>query len=168
MHWQSLFFSAEGRIGRREFWIAALILFIAWIVSHLFHILAPLIWIGLLYVWICVYAKRLHDFGKSAVMILAPFVVIFIALAAAVVFGGLGVIGMLVAAAMHGLEPSSWTVMFGGLGVMVICLTVAGLAKIIFLLWVGLSPGDAGTNQYGPPPGFPVPPAPPSPTPTLG
>ena len=162
MHWQTLFFSAEGRIGRKAFWTAALVLFVAWILSHLLHIFAPLIWLVLIYVWVCVYAKRLHDFGRSAVLILLPFVVIFIALTAAVVFGGLSVIGLLITGAMHGIDPSGWAVMFGGLGVMAVCLAIAGLAKVLFLLWVGLTPGDPSANSYGPAPG-PLPP--PSPTP---
>ena len=106
----------------------------------------------LIYVWVCVYAKRLHDFGRSAVLILLPFVVIFIALTAAVVFGGLSVIGLLITGAMHGIDPSGWAVMFGGLGVMAVCLAIAGLAKVLFLLWVGLTPGDPTANSYGPAP----------------
>ena len=160
MHWQTLFFSAEGRIGRKAFWTAALVLFVAWILSHLLHIFAPLIWLVLIYVWVCVYAKRLHDFGRSAVLILLPFVVIFIALTAAVVFGGLSVIGLLIAGAMHGIDPSGWAVMFGGLGVMAVCLAIAGLAKVLFLLWVGLTPGDPTANSYGPAPGTLPPPSP--------
>ncbi len=48
-------------------------------------------------------------------------------------------------------------------------LCIAGVAKIVFLLWVGLSAGDRGDNRYGPPPVslLTTPPAPPSPTATV-
>ena len=74
MDWGKLFLSAEGRIGRQDYWIGVLILFALWIVSHLAHVFAPFIWLLMLYPWVCVIAKRLHDFGKSGWLILIPFV----------------------------------------------------------------------------------------------
>jgi hypothetical protein len=52
-----------------------------------------------------------------------------------------------------GAETSSWATIFAGLGIMLAFFAVAGAAKFIFLLWVGLSPGDPGENRFGPPPG---------------
>ena len=160
MNWQVLFLSAEGRIRRKDFWIGALILVVVGCLSVLFHILAPLIWLALLYPWVCVFSKRLHDFGKSGFLILAPVAVGVVAFVLALVFGGIGAIGALVTAANGGSEPSSWAVLFGALGVALVFLSIAGLFKLVFILWVGLSPGAPGENRYGPAPEVVAPPTP--------
>jgi uncharacterized membrane protein YhaH (DUF805 family) len=149
MDWQSLFLSAEGRISRKDFWIAVLILMVAWALAPLFHILAPVIWLLLLFPWICVFAKRLHDFGKSGWFIALPFVVGIAAVTLGLMVGGFAALGAMSAMAVGG--PGSWAMAMGGLGVMLGFLCLAGIAKLIFVLWVGLSPGDPGPNAYGPP-----------------
>lgn len=152
MNWKTLLLSPEGRMSQGDFWICALILFVAWVISHLFHVFAPLIWLLLVYMWVCVYAKRLHDFGKSAWLILVPFVVAAGAFFLGLVFGGLSAIGAIFAMITHGTEPSAWATMFAGLGIMLAFVGFAAVAKLAFLLWVGLSPSDPGDNRYGPPP----------------
>jgi uncharacterized membrane protein YhaH (DUF805 family) len=154
MDWGRLFLSAEGRIRQQDYWIGVLILFALWIVSHLAHIFAPLIWLALLYPWVCVFAKRLHDFGKSGWLILIPFVVAFIAGCAAVIAGGAALIGMIFNASTDAANDwSSWAGVAGALGAALVFLLIALVVKLVFMLWVGLSRGDPGPNRYGPPPG---------------
>jgi uncharacterized membrane protein YhaH (DUF805 family) len=152
MNWQTRLLSPEGRMSQKDFWMSALVLFVAWVVSHAFHVFAFLIWLLLIFMWVCVYAKRLHDFGKSGWLTLLPFIVGAAAVTLGLIFGGLGAIGAVFAMITHGVEPSSWATMFAGFGIMAVFLCIAALAKFIFLLWVGLSPGDPGENRYGPPP----------------
>ena len=154
MNWQTLFLSPEGRIGQKDYWIGLLILMIVWIVSPVLHILAPVLWLILLYPWICVIAKRLHDFGKSGWFIMVPVIVGVVCMGLAFVFGGLSVLTAIFAAATEGAELN-WGVFLAALGAMIAFLAVAGLVKLIFLLWVGLSSGDRSANRYGPPPGSP-------------
>ena len=153
MNWQTLLLSPEGRISQKDFWIGVLVLVCLWLVSHFLHVLAPLIWLLLVYPWVCIYAKRLHDFGKSGWLVLLPIVVGIGALCLGLLFGGLGAIGALVAIFTNGAEPSAWAAVFAGLGIMLAFLGLAAIAKLVFMLWVGLSPGDPGDNRYGPPPG---------------
>lgn len=155
MDWSRLFLSAEGRIGQKDYWIGVLILFAVWVVSHVAHVFAPLIWLVLIYPWICVIAKRLHDFGRSGWLILVPVVVGCIAVIGAVIAAGGALIGAVLASAaeQHTDIVWSWSGVFGALGIALAFLAVAGLVKLVFLLWVGLSRGDAGPNRYGPPPG---------------
>ena len=160
MNWQTLFLSAEGRIGRKDFWIGFLILCVIWILSPILHVLAFLVWLALLYAWVCLFAKRLHDFGKSGMLILIPFAVGCVALVAALIFGGIGAISAIYNASQGGSEPANWAVLIGALGMALAFLCVAGLVKLVFILWVGLNPSDVGDNRYGPPPLAPVPPAP--------
>jgi uncharacterized membrane protein YhaH (DUF805 family) len=165
MDWGKLFLSAEGRIGQKDFWIGVLILIVAWVVSHLAHIFAPLIWLLLIYPWVCVYAKRLHDFDKSGWMMLIPVVVGFLALIGAIVVGGVAAIGAIFTASTDsGADAGNWMAVLGALGVALAFLCIAAIVKLIFLLWVGLSRGDPGPNRYGPPQGVveTAPPAPPA------
>ena len=164
MDWRTLFLSPEGRMNQKDYWIGMLILFVAWVLSHALHLLAPIVWLLLIYPGVCVYAKRLHDSGRSAWLILVPVVIGAAAFILAVIFGGVGVIGALGTMATLGSAPAAWGALFAGIGVMLAFLGVAAVAKLIFLLWVGLSPGDPGDNAYGPPPVslMSTPPAPPA------
>ena len=149
MTWQSIFFSSNGRIGQKDFWIAALILFVAGILSFVLHLLAPLAWLVLAYCWICILSKRLHDAGRSGWLVLLPFVVGCAAVTISLVIGGIAVIWAIATGGGAGLDPS---VLWGSLGTAAALWGIAGLVKLVFLLWVGLSAGEAGDNRYGPSP----------------
>jgi len=164
MNWQTLFLSPEGRIGQKDYWIGVLILIVAWVLSHALHVLAPIVWLLLIYPWVCVIAKRLHDFGKSGWLILVPVGVGIVAVIMALVFGGFTAISAIYSAWSGGLEePANWAVLIGAVGIMLAFLGLAALVKLVFLLWVGLSAGDPAPNQYGPPPGAVIAPTPAAP-----
>jgi uncharacterized membrane protein YhaH (DUF805 family) len=160
MSWQSVFFSSNGRIGPKDFWIAALILFVAWIVSHALHLLAFFAWLLIWYCWICLLAKRLHDAGRSGWLVLAPFVVGFAAGTIAMALSGIAAItAFATGGGMH--DPGAMAMFWGSLGLVGMLLGIAGLVNLIFLLWVGLAAPQPGDNRYGPPPGSWINPAPP-------
>jgi uncharacterized membrane protein YhaH (DUF805 family) len=82
----------------------------------------------------------------------------------AVVVGGAAAIGAIFAALSDsGLDSSGWMAIASGFGVALAFICVAGLVKLVFVLWVGLSRGDPGPNRYGPPEGE-VAATPPAPT----
>lgn len=151
MSWQSVFFSSNGRMGQKDFWIAALILFCAWILSHALHFLAPLAWLVLTYCWICILSKRLHDAGRSGWLNLIPFAVGCAAVVISMVIGGMAAIAALASGGSQ-WDASSWAVMWGTLGIAAAVWGAATLVNLIFLLWVGLGTSDGGDNRYGPPP----------------
>ena len=130
MDWRTLFLSPEGRINQKDYWIGVLILFVAWVLSCGLHILAPIAWLLLIYPWVCVFAKRLHDAGRSGWLILAPVAIGIAAFILAVIFGGIGVIGALGTMATFGASPASWAALFAGLSAMAMFLCVAGVAKL--------------------------------------
>ena len=152
MNWQALYLSPEGRTSQRDFWTAFLVLIAIWFVSLLLHIFAPIVWLLLVFPWVCVFAKRLHDFGKSAWLILIPVGIGFLAGMLALILGGVSVFSAALAVLDDGSDHEAWTSLFAGLGVMLACLGVAALVKFAFILWVGLSPGVPGPNRFGPPP----------------
>ena len=94
----------------------------------------------------------LHDFGRNGWLILLPLAVWITAFVLAMAFGGLTAVGAIATAMSAGREPASWTVLLGALWTMLALFGVASLIKFVFVLWVGLSPSEAGGNRYGPPP----------------
>ena len=148
MSWQSVFFSSNGRMGQKDFWFAAMALVVAWFLSLALHFLAFFVWLVLAYAWICILSKRLHDAGRSGWLILVPVGVGCAALCISLVIAGAGAIAAFASGAS---DASNWAVLWGALGVSAVLWGLAGLVKLVFILWVGLSNGEAGENRYGPP-----------------
>jgi uncharacterized membrane protein YhaH (DUF805 family) len=143
MDWQRTFFSAQGRMGRSDFWIGYLILFgISALVGWIFPI-----GLAALYATVCLFAKRLHDAGRSAWLILIPVGINIIMLSIALILFG----SMIFAASRDdaGIEDA-WGIaaVFGliGFGLMGMTLNLA------FLIWVGASQPSPGDNRFGSPP----------------
>jgi uncharacterized membrane protein YhaH (DUF805 family) len=71
--WKTLFISAEGRLSRVQFWIAAAILLVIMFVyeglvagaAALHWITGWLVYVAALFFGTCVLAKRFHDRGRS-------------------------------------------------------------------------------------------------------
>lgn len=149
MDWKFLFLSSDGRLSRQQFWIGALILIGASVVAGWIPLVNIIFFFVSLYAWVCLYSKRLHDFGKSGWLTVIPialFVVSFIL--AMATMGGLAAMGAF--EGMHGeaMHPG----MMMGAGVTAMLFGLSGLVTLAFLVWVGLTPGDPGPNRYGEPP----------------
>ena len=151
MNWGTLFFSAEGRIGQKDFWLAAVILLVFSVFIHALAGLGTLLWFLSAYCWICIYAKRLHDMGRSGWLQILPFVLGWLLMTVGFAFG----VGSLLGLIFSGLPHFFGGMMLGGLAVGFGALMVGGLVHLILLLWLGLSPGQTGLNRYGPEPGTP-------------
>jgi uncharacterized membrane protein YhaH (DUF805 family) len=144
--WQRLFLSPQGRIGQREFWIGFAILFVSGFVLGLIPFIGQLIGILLIYPQVCVFVKRLHDFGKTGWLYLAP-----LGLTIVLVGVGFAVGGAAMFAAGAAGDGAGGAAALGGMGIAALFFLLAFVVNIAFLLWVGLSKGDPGSNQYGPP-----------------
>lgn len=148
MDWKTLFLSADGRIGRQSFWIAVLILIGANVVLSWIPLINIIAGLAVLYCSICVYSKRLHDMGKSGWLQVAPIIAVFVLMGVAVASAG----SMAAMGAFSGNDGVATGAAVGGVGLV---MGAGGLAMLIglgFLLWVGLTPGEAGANKYGEPP----------------
>jgi len=151
MNWGSLFFSAEGRVGQKDFWLAAVILFIFGVVIHAAVVIGTFLWLLSTYCWICLYAKRLHDIGKSGWTQILPWALGLFCL----VFGGFAVISSVLGMLFTGLPHFLGGVVIGGMSMGVGLFALSAVVHFIFLLWLGLTRGQAGPNRYGPEPGPP-------------
>lgn len=153
MDLQHVLFSAEGRIGRQDFWVGWLILFFGGWMLHLLPVIGTLIWLVSIYCWVVLYAKRLHDFGRSGWWALIP--VASNAIGFALVLG-LIVVAVVALVAGHAAyaDTTGWwaagPVLGGAAGVAAIA-GVLCVVHLLFLLWVGLTPGTPGRNRYGDP-----------------
>jgi uncharacterized membrane protein YhaH (DUF805 family) len=139
MNWQDLFISAHGRVGRRDFWIAAAALIISGLVLNLLPVIGPLAALALLYPWTCILVKRLHDTGRSGWLVLVPTVPAALS----------GVLGLFAALALQ--SPATMGAAFGMAGLALSASMLAALIGLGFLLWAGLKAGDAASNRFGEP-----------------
>jgi uncharacterized membrane protein YhaH (DUF805 family) len=151
MDWKTLFLTPEGRIDRRDFWIGFAIIMGANIVLQLIPLIGQLIGFLLFWPQICIHAKRLHDMGKSAWLMLAPFVASIVCIILAFTTGGMAMLG---AASMNeqGDDSAAIGSAMAGLGAALGFMGVGLLIGLAFLLWVGLSRGESGPNRFGAPP----------------
>ncbi|WP_369060846.1 DUF805 domain-containing protein [Caulobacter sp. 73W] len=165
MDWKFLFFATDGRIGQKDFWIGLLILVGANILAGMIPFIGWIAWLVIFWGAVALTAKRLHDFGKSGWLQVIP-------MALCTVIGTIGVMMTGVGILMSGLWGADPTMLFAAFAGFFGLFGFMGLIYLAFLLWVGLSTGDAGANQYGPAPlhsqfGGPPADAPPPPPPPL-
>ncbi len=153
MDFAKILFSPNGRIGRQEFWIGFLILIVAWKILLYIPVVGWLLDIAMIYCWVCLDAKRLHDMGKSGWLVLVPILIGCIAGAAIVASIGMTVVTSLTAAGADnhlGPEGIGAIIAAGGMGM--IAFFGSCLAWLVFVLWIGISNGTPGDNAYGPAP----------------
>lgn len=148
MDWQKLLLSPDGRIRRQDFWIGWAILFAVCFVLGWVPLIGLLVNAFGIYVSVCLCNKRLHDMGRTGWWQVAPFVISFTALVVSfVAFGSAMISGAM--ASHFGAGPAPVAFMLGGLAGFVALLSLAGLAHLIFLIWIGATPGQIGDNLYG-------------------
>lgn len=143
-----LLFSPEGRIGQRDFWLGFLILFVGGILIHAVVLIGTVVWALSTYCWVCLFSKRLHDMGRSGFAQVWIYIFDFLAVAALFI-GGLG--GIL-AGVLTGHGGAAWGLVAGGIGLFMLGFLAWFLVRIGFILWLGMTPGQASDNRYGPVP----------------
>jgi uncharacterized membrane protein YhaH (DUF805 family) len=145
MDWKSLFFSAEGRIGRQAFWIGWLMLLGAHVVAGWIPLIGQVIALAAIFAWVCLCTKRLHDMGRSGWWQLLPILlgpVLIVASAMSIGFSAiLGEITNI---------DTDWAAM-AGVGGLLVSVAIAFVTAAAFTLWLGTVPSQSGENRYGEP-----------------
>jgi len=149
----NVLFSPNGRIGQQDYWIGILILIGVNVLSNLTGPIQPIIWLGLIWVGIAIYGKRLHDAGKTAWLHAIPWA---LGLAFFIVGAGMIVASAISAGIISDTSDLSTDqiialVSAGGVGLLLIGLS--NLVWLIYTIWVGVMAGEAGENRFGPAPG---------------
>lgn len=127
--------SLRGRLRRGQFWVAWFLVCLGGAFSSQSQQNAASAIVGLLtlYVALCVYGKRLHDFGKTAWYMIVP------------IGGTFGTYAYL-AAELSRIGSSSWQ----QLGQTVQAAYAVLLAFwALVTLWVGFHPSQKGDNRFG-------------------
>jgi len=131
------FLQPKGRLAQKPFWIGFAMLFgvsfLGGIVSAAVPAVAILLNLALIYPSVCLYGKRLHDFGMTAWIYGAYLLASF--LMGAVIGGVMGA---------SGAYPEE---------IMMTTGILSFLITIGFSLWVGLMPSQKTENKHGPVPG---------------
>jgi uncharacterized membrane protein YhaH (DUF805 family) len=147
MSWVTLFFNPDGRINRAHFWLGWLILFAVGILIGWIPAFGQIVVLLSLYCHVCVYAKRLHDMGRTAWLQIIPFLAVSILPLVGLFLGGTTIFSHL-----HELQNgASPAVIFAALGWLALSIVAACVIWAIFLLWIGTSGSQPGDNRYGPP-----------------
>jgi uncharacterized membrane protein YhaH (DUF805 family) len=146
-------FSLKGRIGQQDYWIGILIILGGNVLVGITGPFAPLFWLGLVWVGIAVFGKRLHDAGKTAWYHAFVWALSFVLGMIGAVIIGLSAIsaGIVSEFGDFTLEQIIAFLSVGGFGLLLIGASY--LVWIIYAIWLGFMPPDPGENQYGPPPG---------------
>lgn len=144
--WQHLMFRFDGRTRRTHFGIAWLVLFGVNLVMSFIPLL-NLLTIVLIWPNLAISVKRLHDMGKTGWLVVIPYVVSIVGVIAAISMMGFGAI--MNAERLENEDPAAVLALLGP------AFGVFGIIMLIcfgFLLWIGLTPSQPGTNRYGPNP----------------
>ena len=146
MDWKSLFFTAEGRIGRQAFWIGWLMLLGTQVVAGWIPLIGHLVGLIAVFAWVCLCSKRLHDMGRSGWWQVLPIV-----LGPVLIIGSAMSIGFSAVLGEITNSDTDWAT-FASVGGLLVSIAVAFIAVAAFTLWVGISEGQYGENRYGEPP----------------
>jgi uncharacterized membrane protein YhaH (DUF805 family) len=146
MDWKNLMFSADGRIGRQAFWMAWLVLLGVNTVGQWVPVIGQLAALVSLFCFACIYAKRLHDMGKSGWWQVIPIVLGPVLLIGSALWLGFGA----AAIALNGGDPELFAL--AGAGGVVMAFLVGFVVAIGFTLWVGCAQGETHDNRWGEPP----------------
>ncbi len=144
--WKTALLKFDGRLRRQDFWISFLIIFGISVVLGWIPLLGTLIGLALIWPNIAITVKRLHDMGKTGWLTLVPYVGGIIGAIVMVVGGA----GAFMAAAATG--DASAVAAAGGLGAIGLGFLIMLVTGLGFLIWIGITDSQPGTNQYGPNP----------------
>ncbi len=146
-------FSPNGRIGQQDYWIGILILIGGNIVANVLPLIGWILSLGLIWVGIAIYGKRLHDAGKTAWLHVVPWALslLFFIIGTVMVVGGAISAGIISDAGDMSPEQIIALISAGGLGLLFMSLSF--LVWIVYTIWVGVMQGEAGDNAYGSAPG---------------
>lgn len=142
----SLLWTPKGRIARGDFWLGFLIVMVASMITGAVPVVGP--FLGLLVLWpqLVIHIKRLHDIGWTGWLLLFPFSVTATCMTLMVLNGG---------AALLTTQPQDLPALIASpaMHMPLIFFEVAFAVEFAFLLWVGITKGDAAANRFGPVPG---------------
>ncbi|MHA6289464.1 DUF805 domain-containing protein [Maricaulis sp. CAU 1757] len=145
--WKYVLFDPRGRIGAQDYWIGVAVIIVGNVLAGVLPLLGPLLWLGLIYVGVCVYGKRLHDTGRTAFWHVVPWLVSM----GLVLFGLFVVSAAAIIAALSQGDINPVSLIQAG-GSFLFLLILSELVWLIYTIWLGLASADPDANAHGPAP----------------
>jgi len=152
--------TSRGRIRRRALWAGVAILFVASLLIGLAQsafgpaigVALGVLQLGLVYVWICLLLRRMHDLGRGWITLL-----VFLGVATLFWAEILNLRSVLRGMIASGVSDTGYLWSAALTGVFAPLHLLRGFAFAIFtsMLWLGVASGRKGANRYGPQPGVP-------------
>ncbi len=178
----TLLFTTSGRIGPRTFWRGIIILVAAYLIINLISLLLPpgttlemvmtmvsmVLMVALLVGYVSVYAKRLHDSGRTGAWFILAFLA-FVVLSTVLGYALMPLLAPDVFAALFQLveayelgniqvievrQAAFEAAAMANPGSIFLMITISVFAVNLIIGWfVARLPSDRGTNRFGPPEG---------------
>lgn len=157
----NLLFSPQGRIGPSDLWKGLIILLVVQIALAVLSAFSPMaismlfsiIGIALIYPYVCILGKRLHDNGKSAWWVILV-ILVYLILSWIVTLALLSLFG-LNPMTMAGAGPDSMAD-YKQASLLPSLIGAIVLTGILGFVMAALK-SEPGTNKYGPPPAGDIP-----------
>lgn len=165
----ALILSPRGRIGRKSFLLGVLALCLVMAVSHyvvypalgngsLNFYIAPVFFFLMLHIILCVFGKRLHDFGRSSAILIGMFLLFFTVIFYVMLqYGGMEYFETIHDnPARQGDEDfmrSVHATYQEKLAANVVKSSILmSIVPVLFTLWLAIKKGQPEANRYGQPP----------------
>lgn len=147
-------FGPNGRITQKQFWMGAGAVLLVNIALNYIGVFGILVWGLMVYVGFCVYAKRLHDIGKSAwVHAIVWLVVSIIAIGSMVLsWGAVEILAESIGPGTIPTEEDIMEIMPELMSEMVPLSVGYGINLVIWLaytIWLGIGHSQKFDNRYG-------------------
>ena len=141
-----MFAYLNGRSSRGEYWIGIALLLLVGVGLALANISGASA--ATTFLWILIWARRLHDIGKSGWVILIPMGLMIAVSIAAFALGGDELVNV-----MRYTQTNSGEISERGAYLFLAFVGVLLLVQGGFTIWLGVKAGEPGSNRFGPPPG---------------
>ena len=161
----NMYFSSKGRIGSQDFMKAGVILIaigagisVLKLLIPILGLITPFIFLAMLFPWIFIWIKRLHNGNKSGEMVVA-YVALYIALyviltlVALSMFGDSTIWDAAMAYANQEISMEEYmSAIEGASGSLTLPSLIAGVIASFLTLVIGdkATPNDPDDNQFGP------------------
>ena len=150
MDWGRVLLDVNGRIGPQTYWLGVLVIILGNTLLTSIPLVGGVIWLGLIWVGIAIYGKRLHDAGRSAWVHAIPWVITSVLMAIGFVVFGAGLVPVIIDA-INEIEPDRLSIgsAIAGIGGVALFGVLGTAVWVVYTIWVGtLRPVDA--DAYGP------------------
>ncbi|HLZ83219.1 MAG TPA: DUF805 domain-containing protein [Caulobacteraceae bacterium] len=129
----------SGRCNKQQYWVMVALLFVAPVLANMVHLPVT----GAEAFWLVLYARRLHDFGKTLWWAVGVVLLSLVPLVLLAAVEGASFRDLIL---QQGVDDSGHRSL-----AYLAAIGCAFLIQHVFTVWLGLQKGDEGQNRFGMP-----------------